>query len=257
MIAAAIAGANREASVEEGEMLKAILGSDKCPLPDNMVPWKVFVMDSFPLTHNGKIDRRSLITMADELYGSEGVVDRMSSECVPPQTTAESELCALWQSLLGVERVGINDNFFELGGDSLLAMRLAQELSCEVRLILGFPTVSELLEQQHIWDAKEGDDSIVTSFQQKVDAMVDGLKELDVMTQAEKRMLFIHLQNPDSNAYNIPFRVKFDEDVDLRLKLQEVVNDTPLLRTRFVSGKAVVDIPMSLIILPISEASKE
>eukprot|EP00957_Ditylum_brightwellii_P083914 6377323-Ditylum_brightwellii.AAC.1 len=79
----------------------------------------------------------------------------MSSEYVAPQTTRERELCALWQSLLGVERVGINDNFFELGGHSLLAMRLAQELSCEVRLILGFPTISGLLEQQHICDARE------------------------------------------------------------------------------------------------------
>jgi len=41
---------------------------------------------------------------------------------VAPGTEAEKQICAIWQDLLGIDKVGINDNFFELGGHSLLAI---------------------------------------------------------------------------------------------------------------------------------------
>ena len=84
-------------------------------LPDYMVPTAWVVLDAFPLTSNGKVDRRSL---------PEPEVD--SAEYVAPQTETEKVLCDIWQDVLGIEQVGINDNFFRLGGHSILA-----HASCE------------------------------------------------------------------------------------------------------------------------------
>jgi nonribosomal peptide synthetase CepB len=84
-------------------------------LPEFMVPAAVVVLDSFPLTRNGKIDRAAL--PAPEFTGKP-----VSRE---PRTETERVLCDLFAEILGLDRVGADDSFFELGGDSILSMRLA------------------------------------------------------------------------------------------------------------------------------------
>ncbi|KZB80204.1 non-ribosomal peptide synthetase [Amycolatopsis regifaucium] len=84
-------------------------------LPEFMVPSVVLVLDGFPLTLNGKIDRAALPApeFTPRAAGRE------------PRTETERLLCALFAEILGLDRVGADDGFFELGGDSILSMRLA------------------------------------------------------------------------------------------------------------------------------------
>ncbi|RJG17684.1 non-ribosomal peptide synthetase [Paenibacillus thiaminolyticus] len=85
-------------------------------LPDYMIPSCFVEMERFPLTPNGKIDRR--------LLPEPDAVMRTVAEYEAPLTEAEQKLAGLWQQVLGVERVGRHDHFFELGGHSLKATML-------------------------------------------------------------------------------------------------------------------------------------
>ncbi|MEU3626770.1 non-ribosomal peptide synthetase [Amycolatopsis coloradensis] len=101
-------------------------------LPEFMVPAVVLVLDGFPLTLNGKIDRAALPT--PEFTGKPAGRE--------PRTETERVLCGLFAEILGVDRVGADDGFFELGGDSILSMRLAARARRE-DLVFGAKQVFE------------------------------------------------------------------------------------------------------------------
>ncbi|HEX5755017.1 MAG TPA: amino acid adenylation domain-containing protein, partial [Arenimonas sp.] len=89
-------------------------------LPEYMVPSAFVVLDAFPLTPNGKLDRKAL-------PAPDGASLALR-EYEAPQGEAEQELAAIWQSLLKAERVGRHDHFFELGGHSLLAVQVVSHV---------------------------------------------------------------------------------------------------------------------------------
>ncbi|WP_434706017.1 amino acid adenylation domain-containing protein [Pseudomonas sp. Z1-12] len=110
-------------------------------LADYMVPSAFVVLPSFPLTANGKLDRRALPEPDADAYASR--------EYAAPQGEVEQTLAQLWAELLKVERVGRHDHFFELGGHSLLAMSLIErmrqvDLSVDVRVLFSQPTLRAL-----------------------------------------------------------------------------------------------------------------
>jgi acyl carrier protein len=107
-----------------------------------MIPAFWVEMESFPLTANGKIDKKALPEPDDE-----NVVHR---DYVPPQTEMEEKLANIWKELLQLAQVGIHDNFFELGGHSLLAKRASSYiertlfLSVPIHALFQFTTINEL-----------------------------------------------------------------------------------------------------------------
>lgn len=92
-------------------------------VPDYMVPDNFMVIDTMPMTPNGKVDKKALaardITAADTVT------------YVAPRTDVEKMLSDMWVELLGVEQVGIRDNFFELGGHSLIAVKVMARIEQE------------------------------------------------------------------------------------------------------------------------------
>jgi amino acid adenylation domain-containing protein len=111
--------ANDKSSADSGVIRKRV---EKI-LPEYMVPAAIEVMEKFPRTPHGKLDRKAL--PVPEIISHR--------EYRAPQTAEAQVLCQVVSELLGKKQVGLNDNFFELGGHSLLATRLANRL----RTVLG------------------------------------------------------------------------------------------------------------------------
>lgn len=114
-------------------------------LPEYMLPARFIQLAALPLTPNGKIDRQALVAPAPTR-------PRLDTLYVAPRTTTESQLAAMWCSLLGLEGIGIHDNFFALGGHSLLAMRLLAQIEQEfgkkfpIHHFLFVPTIAQLAD---------------------------------------------------------------------------------------------------------------
>ncbi|MBX7555726.1 amino acid adenylation domain-containing protein, partial [Streptomyces sp. tea 10] len=84
-------------------------------LPDYMVPAAIVVLDAFPQTPNGKLDRKAL--PAPDLSAAAGGGRAASG-------AREEILCGLFGELLGLSTVGAEDSFFDLGGDSIMSIQL-------------------------------------------------------------------------------------------------------------------------------------
>ncbi|MES2936778.1 MAG: amino acid adenylation domain-containing protein [Pseudomonadota bacterium] len=110
-------------------------------LPDYMVPAYFILLDAFPLSPNGKINRGALpapdgSSVAETAYEA-------------PQGHTEQTIAAVWAQLLKAERVGRHDNFFALGGHSLLAVGMIEQLrklgiATDVRSVFATSTLAEL-----------------------------------------------------------------------------------------------------------------
>jgi len=111
-------------------------------LPDYMVPVYYVQLESFPLSSNGKINKKAL-------PDPEGLKLATGIEYVAPRNETEEKLVRIWEEILGRQGIGIQDNFFDLGGHSLKATRLAskiqKEFGVELRLkeIFQKPTIKD------------------------------------------------------------------------------------------------------------------
>ena len=105
-----------EEDVDKDEILQQLTAQ----LPDYMVPSLLMVLDYFPLLANGKIDKKALPDPDGQNLETDSYV--------APRNEVERTLAGIWETLLGVERVGINDNFFALGGDSIITIQVVSRV---------------------------------------------------------------------------------------------------------------------------------
>ncbi|MBK5009636.1 amino acid adenylation domain-containing protein, partial [Pseudomonas sp. S60] len=124
-------------------------------LPEHMVPVQVITLVSFPLTPNGKLDRKALPEPQFE-----------SDAYVAPDTDAERWMAQIWAQVLQVDKVGLTDNFFELGGDSILSLQVISrvrnhpELHMDLKLrdLMRYQTIKGLFEQKPAGTQRQGED---------------------------------------------------------------------------------------------------
>ncbi|MFK5969463.1 MAG: amino acid adenylation domain-containing protein [Candidatus Marithrix sp.] len=114
-------------------------------LPDYMVPALFVMLDTMPLTPNGKIDRNALPE-------PDGLRPQLKTDYIVPQTKTEQRIAKLWQQILKINKIGIHDNFFDLGGNSLLAVQFITKLNVNFQInlaihsLLNAPTIAELIK---------------------------------------------------------------------------------------------------------------
>ena len=115
----------------------------KTQLPRHMLPSPIQVLETMPLTPNGKIDSKQLPNPLTQLISEKDTI-------TSPRTPQEVTIAEIWASALGMAQISIFDNFFELGGHSILATRvLAQlrkafEVELPLQTIFEAPTVAEM-----------------------------------------------------------------------------------------------------------------
>ena len=96
-------------------------------LPDYMVPNLVVVVDDFPYTPSGKLDRKAFAPPSTER-------PNIGTEFVKPKTKQERQLAKIWCDVLQLDKVGTRDNFFELGGNSIRAVKVVARAKQEMKI---------------------------------------------------------------------------------------------------------------------------
>ncbi|MCV7342868.1 non-ribosomal peptide synthetase, partial [Mycolicibacterium rhodesiae] len=201
-------------------------------LPGYMVPAAIMIVDTLPMTVNGKLDRRAL--------PSPEFADTDSYR--PPATAMEEILVGIYARLLGLSRVGVDDSFFDLGGDSLSAMRLIAAVNTGLNTHLSVRTLFEAPAVAQLAPRIGGDD--------------DRLKPLGAMARpsviplsfSQNRLWFLdQLQGP-SPTYNMAVGLRLDGPLNadaLGAALADVVGRHESLRTKFVAPEGI---PQQLVV---------
>ncbi len=214
-------------------------------LPAYMVPAVLVEMDRFPLTPNGKIDRRAL--PKPRIGQAEGF-----REYAAPRTPTEEILARIWEDVLGVPHVGALDNFFDLGGHSLMATQLISRIRNAFQIELPIRQVFEVANLAEL--ARKIDQALQK--EQGVDLPPFRRIERDgplPLSFAQQRLWFIEQLEPGTPMYNIPstFRVKGELKLEvLEQALSEIVRRHEVLRTAFLEedgqGRPVIHDPFEV-----------
>ncbi|WP_040774040.1 non-ribosomal peptide synthetase, partial [Nocardia pneumoniae] len=185
-------------------------------LPAYMVPTAIVALDAFPLSPNGKLDRRAL---------PEPVV--REREFRAPSTPIEQLVATTFAEVLGVRAdrpVGADDDFFDLGGNSLLATQMIARLGAALdtrmpaRVIFEASTVAALAARLAALQGTGGRRALVA-------VPRDGESAQPIpLSLAQQRMWFLNQFDPASAANNIPFAVRLSGALDVAA-LQAAVAD--------------------------------
>ncbi|HEU0053345.1 MAG TPA: amino acid adenylation domain-containing protein, partial [Longimicrobium sp.] len=210
------------------EALRAFLGET---MPAYMVPAAYVRLETFPLTPNGKVDRRALPAPTGDAFAARAYE--------APADATERALAAIWAELLGTERVGRGDDFFELGGHSLLAGRVVSH----ARRALGVETSArDLFERPVLADFAAGVRTAARADASPIE-LLDRAGPL-APSFAQQRLWFLEQLGGTGAAYNIPMRLRLRGDLDrgaLVRALDRIVARHEALRTTFptVDGEPV------------------
>ncbi|WP_352232126.1 amino acid adenylation domain-containing protein [Xenorhabdus bakwenae] len=223
-------------------------------LADYMLPSAFVILETFPLTPNGKLDRQAL--PAPDLSA---VVTRSYQA---PVGEAEIALAQIWQKLLGLEQVSRHDHFFELGGHSLMIVSLVEELrnlgwQLEVRSVFASPVLADMAQAtQHgvstfvVPPNRIPEDCtaitpdmlpLVSLSQSEIDAIVElipggagNVQDIYPLAPLQEGILFHHLLQTQGDNYLLQSLLAFDtrDRLDSFLNaLQQVINRHDILRT--------------------------
>ncbi|PHM11385.1 non-ribosomal peptide synthetase [Nostoc sp. 'Peltigera malacea cyanobiont' DB3992] len=201
----------------------------KAKLPEYMVPNAFVLLESLPLTSNGKVDRRAL--------PKPEIDSTLLEKYVAPRTPIEEMLTQIWAQVLRLERVGIHDNFFEVGGHSLLATQLLSRIRTSFKVELALrelfarATVAELA--QSIGQLQQQDLELISL------PILPRTRDAELpLSYAQQRLWFLDQFEPNSAFYNIPMALRLVGNLKqaaLEQSLEEIIHRHEALRTNFIT----------------------
>jgi len=213
-------------------------------LPEHMVPAGYVVLEKMPVRSSGKVDRQILETLKPQ-FSSVPQAQRA-------RTLQEELICGIWEEVLHCGPVGITDNFFDLGGHSLLATQVLARINdvlgiqLPVRRLFEAPTIADL--------ARAAEQLSAEATAQTLPAIERTSRENSIpLSFAQQRLWFLDQMQPGSAAYNLPFGVRLEGELDrkaLIASVNEIVRRHEVLRTRIVveQGEAAQKIEPELVL---------
>ncbi|MGS2718619.1 amino acid adenylation domain-containing protein [Eionea flava] len=194
-------------------------------LPDYMIPNSFSVIESIPLTINGKLDRQAL---------PEPILSLEDNTYVSPRNSLEETICAIWKSVLGLEKIGIYDNFFQIGGDSITAVRLASEISNALGKSIS---VAQIFESKTVAKLTES----VISTKANIQVIKRSEAVHPPLSFSQQSLLFIERFEQGTSAYHIPYVFRLHRNVNQSNLLEAfnvVINRHPILKTIYLLNNA-------------------
>ncbi|MCF5332404.1 syringopeptin non-ribosomal peptide synthetase SypA, partial [Pseudomonas syringae] len=222
-------------------------------LAEHMLPSAFVSLEAFPLTANGKLDRKALPVPTADAFAR--------SQYEAPEGLVETRLATLWVELLGVEQVGRHDQFFELGGHSMLAVKLIERmrdigLNADVRVLFGQPTLASLAAAS----GKTTDVQVPASripadcqritpnmlplarlSQAQIDRVVaavpggvSNVQDIYGLVPLQEGILYHHLSSGEGDPYLLQALLRFnsfEQLLDFTEALQQVIDRHDILRT--------------------------
>jgi amino acid adenylation domain-containing protein len=202
-------------------------------LPEHMVPAAFLLLESLPLTSNGKVDRRSLPPPQEAMVGG------APAAIAAPRGPVEELLAGIWQEVLRRERVGRDEDFFDLGGHSLFATqvvsRIRDALGVELRLheFFAAPSLAGLAAAVETMRRGTGGNRPLPP---PIEPLARTAGQALPLSFAQRRLWLLD-RLAGGAAYNIATAVRLRGELRplaLRRALAGVVARHEMLRTRFV-----------------------
>lgn len=199
-------------------------------LPDYMIPAYFVQLNQWPLTPNGKIDRRALPEPDTSIR----------VEYAAPRNETEEKLAAVYKEVLGADKVGINDNFFDLGGHSLKAIILISQIHKQFNIEVPLKEIFRLPVLKDLAGYIEKNEN-VTMYQPIRNVKKQEYYEL---SSAQKRLYILNQIEGESITYNIPYTMIIEGKLDveaLEKAFSKIIKRHEALRTSFeaVNGQTV------------------
>ena len=209
----------------------------KVQLPDYMVPAQFVTVDAWPLSPNGKVDRRAL-----PVPGRQHTTEEFAY--LGPRTPAEEVLVSIWEQVLGLEQIGINDNFFGLGGDSIRSLQVLslaknRGLNFNLQQLFKYQTVRELAAALYT-NTNGKERRRVQPFElvplADRELLPEGLQDAYPLAKLQAGMIYHMALRPEDPLYHnvdsMLLRARFDGDL-LEEACARIVERHPMLRTSF------------------------
>ncbi|MCV7412181.1 non-ribosomal peptide synthetase [Mycobacterium florentinum] len=195
-------------------------------LPDYMTPAGYVVLDEIPITAHQKIDRTAL--PQPEIAAG--------AEYRDPTTPTERRIAALFSTLLGHDRVGVDDSFFDLGGHSLVATKLVTAIRSDCGVELGIRDIFELATVGRLAERVDqtGSGTLVES---RPKLIATAHEEPQPLSASQLRSWFAYRIDGPSWVNNIPFAAKLSGPWDIEALIAaigDVVARHEILRTSYV-----------------------
>ncbi|MEI6433741.1 MAG: amino acid adenylation domain-containing protein [Bacteroidota bacterium] len=216
----------KEPMQAQGEDRELIAVELQKSLPTFMIPSEFVVCRTFPLSENGKLDRKALKLPKNSGFARSG-------DLTPPSSPIEIWLAEMWQEVLSAEKISIHDSFFKLGGHSLKAASIAARISGKygiempIKTIFENPTIFQLAKFLNDNIQPENRPlSLITAVERNESGYPLNANQLELW--------FLHKMDATRIMHNILFRLDiygYPDIVVFQKAINALINSNEILRT--------------------------